>query len=99
MSRSGSEGGADSRCPRCRTPVHRQWVGIVAALYVVADLTPLTPAEQTAVREPNRLIWCLRSTPHTTRRLTWAGRDHPAGCPHPHVTEHRCPPAEPTTLF
>lgn len=99
MSRPGSAGAADSRCPRCRAPVIRQWVGQIAALHVVADLRPLTPSEQAAVREPNRLIWCLRSARHTTRRLTWTGLDHPASCPHPHVTEHRCPPTEPATLF
>ncbi|MFD5509153.1 hypothetical protein ACFWIB_15430 [Streptomyces sp. NPDC127051] len=100
MSRPGSAGADDSRCPRCQAPVLRQLVGNVAALNITADLTPLTPAEQAAVREPNRLIWCLRqASPFTPRRLTWTGRDHPAGCPHPHVTEHRCPPADPTTLF
>ncbi|MYT24603.1 hypothetical protein GTW69_30720 [Streptomyces sp. SID7760] len=99
MNRSGSTGTADSRCPRCRTPVLRQWVGHIAAVHVTADLTPLTPAEQAAVREPNRLIWCLRQTsPFTPRRLAWTGASHPEACPHPHVTEHRCTTA-PTTLF
>ncbi|MFJ3834490.1 hypothetical protein ACIPY6_03115 [Streptomyces sp. NPDC090054] len=99
MSRPGSTGAADSRCPRCRAPILRQLVGRVAALTVTADLTPLSPVQQVEVREPNRLIWCLRSGDHTARRLTWTGRDHPEQCPYPHVTEHRCPPAEPTTLF
>lgn len=98
MARPGSTGAADSRCPRCRAPILRQWVGQVAALHVVADLRPLTPSEQAAVREPNRLIWCLRGGEHTARRLTWTGLGHPAACPHPHVTEHRCNP-EPSTLF
>lgn len=98
MARSGSAGG-NSRCPRCRAPVLAQWVGRIAALYVIADLRPLTPSEQAAAREPNRLIWCLRqASEHTPARLGWTGRDHPANCPHPHVTEHRCT-AEPTTLF
>ncbi|MCX5197193.1 hypothetical protein OOK31_25400 [Streptomyces sp. NBC_00249] len=88
----------DNRCPRCRAPILRQLVGQIAALTVTADLRPLTPSEQAAVREPNRLIWCLRGGEHTARRLTWTGRDHPATCPHPHVTEHRCT-TEPTTLF
>ncbi|MFD3717231.1 hypothetical protein [Streptomyces sp. NPDC058674] len=99
MSRPGSAGTVDSRCPRCRAPILRQLVGTIAALTITADLTPLTPAEQAAVREPNRLIWCLRDREHTARRLTWTGRDHPQQCPFDHVTEHRCPPAEPTTLF
>ncbi|MEV6569972.1 hypothetical protein [Streptomyces sp. NPDC051577] len=99
MSRPGSAGAADSRCPRCRAPILRQWVGQIAALHVTADLTPLTPAEQTAVREPNRLIWCLRQpSEYTAPRLAWTGSLHPAACPHPHVTEHRCN-TESTTLF
>lgn len=96
MARPGSNG---TRCPRCRAPILRQLVGAVAALTVTADLAPLSPSEQATVREPNRLIWCLRqASEHTASRLTWTGRNHPATCPHPHVTEHRCNP-EPTTLF
>jgi hypothetical protein len=98
MRRPGSASGSN-RCARCRAPVLTQWVGQIAALYVVADLRPLTPSEQAEVREPNRLIWCLRGGEHTARRLTWTGTGHPATCPHPHVTEHRCPPAAATTLF
>ncbi|WP_369778866.1 hypothetical protein [Streptomyces sp. R33] len=98
MSRPGSAGADDSRCPRCRAPILRQLVGRIAALTVTADLTPLTPSQQAELREPNRLIWCLRGGDHTTRRLAWTGRDHPANCPHPHVTEHRCT-TEPDTLF
>lgn len=97
MTRPGSAS-STTHCKRCRAPVLTQWVGQIAALHITADLQPLTPAEQTAVREPNRLIWCLRGGEHTTRRLTWTGRDHPATCPWPHVTEHRCT-TEPTTLF
>ncbi|MFG2976253.1 hypothetical protein ACGFYY_25135 [Streptomyces sp. NPDC048331] len=96
---TGPGSASSTRCVRCRAPVHREWVGRIAALHVIADLTPLTPAEQTAVREPNRLIWCLRqASPYTPAHLAWTGRDHPAGCPFDHVTEHRCT-AEPTTLF
>ncbi len=95
--RAARRGG--TRCPTCRAPVLRQLVGDRAALTVTADLTPLTPAQQTAVREPNRLIWCLKDPPHGTPRLTWIGNWHPAGCTHDHVTEHRCPPQQPTTLF
>lgn len=100
MARPGSTRRTDNRCPNCRAPILRQLVGRIAAITVTADLWPLTPSEQAAVREPNRLIWCLRqASEHLPARLTWTGRDHPAQCPHPHVTEHRCPPAEPTTLF
>ncbi|WKD36548.1 hypothetical protein [Streptomyces xanthophaeus] len=98
MARPGSAG-ADSRCPRCRAPVLTQWVGQIAALNITADLQPLTPSEQAAVREPNRLIWCLRQpSEFTSPRLAWTGSLHPATCPHPHVTEHRCT-TEPDTLF
>ena len=86
-----------TRCPRCGAPTLRQTVGRVAALTVTADLRPLTPAEQAAVREPNRLIWCLYQLPGLPPRLRWTGPGHPADCPHPHVTEHRCPHA--ATLF
>jgi hypothetical protein len=97
---AGRASGSSTRCSSCSAPVLRQLVGHVAALDVTADLTPLTPAEQAQVREPNRLIWCLyQASPHTPPRLRWTGTGHPAGCPHPHVTEHRCPPADPTTLF
>ena len=97
MARHGRTSG-EHRCPSCRARVFTQLVGRTAALNVTADLEPLTPAEQDQARTPNRLIWCLyRAGPHT--RLRWTGPHHPANCPHQHVTEHQCPPAEPTTLF
>ncbi|MFC8267769.1 hypothetical protein ACFUIZ_18860 [Streptomyces cinereoruber] len=100
MSRPRTTGAVDSRCPSCAAPVLTQWVGTVAALKVTADLTPLSPAEQDVVREPNRLVWCLyRASAHSPPRLRWCTASHPPACGHPHVTEHRCPPAEPTTLF
>ncbi|MFJ5675018.1 hypothetical protein [Streptomyces sp. NPDC093097] len=80
-----------ARCPPCRAPVLRQLVGDTAALTVTADLRPLTPAEQTTVRAPNRLIWCLVQRPHTSPRLRWIDAHHPARCPYQHVTEHACP--------
>jgi len=98
MSRPGSTRRTETRCPHCRAPILRQLVGRIAALTVTADLTPLSPEQQAAVREPNRLIWCLRGGDHTAHRLTWTGAGHPATCPHPHVTEHRCT-TEPDTLF
>ncbi|APY88209.1 hypothetical protein DCW30_05680 [Streptomyces alfalfae] len=86
------------RCPACRAPTLRQLVGNRAALTVTADLTPLTPEQQNAVREPNRLIWCLRTNQLGIRRLVWLDAWHPPDCPHDHVTDHICPP-DPTTLF
>lgn len=88
-----------TRCPSCRARILTQLVGRTAALNVTADLTPLTATQQAELREPNRLIWCLVTTPLGAPRLRWTGSLHPADCPHTHVTEHRCQPAEPTTLF
>lgn len=100
MAGRGRQRGDDSRCAACSAPILTQWVGHVAAVKVTAELRPLTPAEQAAARTPNRLIWCLyRISEHTPARLRWITTDHSATCPHPHVAEHDCPGAEPTTLF
>lgn len=89
----------DYECAACGAPVHRQWVGRVAALRVTADMVALTADEQQAARTPNRLIWCYRrASDHTPADLRSIGPLHPADCPHPHVAEHHCNP-EPTTLF
>lgn len=90
-------GGDDSRCRSCGAPTLRQTVGTAAALTVTADLQPLTPQQQAETREPNRLIWCLVTIAGLPPRLRWTGPHHPRDCPHPHVTEHRCPHA--ATLF
>lgn len=93
-------GGTPSRrCPACRAPIHREVVGHRAALTVTTDLTPLTPAEQAELRASDRLIWCLRTNQLGIHRLVWLTAWHPPDCPHPHVTDHICPPADPTTLF
>ena len=99
MAGARARGSADSRCPACRAPVIKQLVGDRAALDVTADLTPLTPRQQAELREPNRLIWCLRTNAFGARRLLWLDPWHPPDCPRgDHVIEHRCT-AEPTTLF
>lgn len=86
-----------TRCPSCRASILRQEVG---PLPVVADLTPLTPEQQTAARkDPNRLVWCLPATRWTERRLRWISPSvHPADCPNDHVACHRCPPP-PSRIF
>lgn len=99
MTRGSRQGGDDSRCPACSAPVLTQLVGTRAALTVTADLRPLTPAQQAAARTPHRLIWCLKTSPHTTPRLRWTDPWHPPDCAYPHLTDHQCPPAQPTTLF
>lgn len=76
------------RC-RCGRPVLRQLVGNRAALDVTADADPMPAAEAAALREPNRLDWCLRHTKHGID-LRWVDRFHPANCPHPHVIDHTC---------
>lgn len=96
-----TRGGSPQRCPSCGAPVITQLVGQRAALKVTADLTPLTPEQQRQLREPNRLIFCLRTNSLGHQHLTWLDPWHPPDCPHGriHVAEHRCPPADPTTLF
>jgi hypothetical protein len=95
--RAAAPGGTHTSCPGCRAPIHRQ---TVEALRVTADLTGITPAEETAVRtDPNRLTWCLHPTAAGPARLRWIYPWHPPDCPHPHVPCHRCPPTEPDALF
>ncbi|MFF1498676.1 hypothetical protein ACFVZR_02060 [Streptomyces sp. NPDC058316] len=68
----------------------RQLVGRRAALDVTADDTRYTAAAAEALREPNRLDWCLRTTKHGPD-LRWADcHHHAATCPHEHVVDHEC---------
>ncbi|MGH3587670.1 MAG: hypothetical protein ACRDQ0_15250 [Pseudonocardia sp.] len=95
--RAAAHGTGNGRCPTCRALVLHQ---LVEVLTVTADPRPLTPAEQETLRGPNRLIWC--APPSRTGgppRLRWIYRSHPPDCPHPHLADHHCPPADPTTLF
>jgi hypothetical protein len=69
--------------------VIRQLVGRSAALDVVADEQQLTAAEAAALREPNRLDWCVRVTKQGPD-MRWPGSTHPKDCPHPHVIDHQC---------
>lgn len=99
MAGRASRSRTESRCRSCRAPILAQLVGDRAALNVTAALNPLTPEQQATTRAPNRLIWCLLTTALAAPRLRWTGRWHPTDCPHPHVTEHQCPPRQPDTLF
>ncbi|MFF9088611.1 hypothetical protein ACF1BE_19705 [Streptomyces sp. NPDC014991] len=94
--RPSSSGGARQVRCRCGRPVLRQLVGLRAALDVTADAGPLTAAAAAALREPNRLDWCVR-TRKDGPDLAWVDRSHPADCPRPHVIDHQCtaPPAGP----
>lgn len=86
----GARSGARrTRCPRCAGRVIRQLVGRNAALDVVADDEQMTGAAAAALREPNRLDWCVRTT-RDGLDLRWPGSGHAADCPHPHVVDHVC---------
>jgi hypothetical protein len=68
--------------------VLRQEVGHRAALKVTADAEPIPLAEALALREPNRLVWCLAVRHSGGAELRWRCRHD---CGHGHVIEHRCP--------
>jgi hypothetical protein len=95
-------GGADSRrsaagaraCERCGTPVITQLVGHRAALKATADAEPIPLDQALALREPNRLAWCLAPLRSGGAELRWL---HTAGarCGLEHVIDHRCPPGTP----
>jgi hypothetical protein len=70
-------------------------VGQRAALDVTADAEPMPAAAAAALREPNRLDWCLRTSKAGTV-LAWADCHRRTGeCDRPHVIDHQCtaPPA------
>lgn len=92
-------GGADSRrpaagprpCERCGAPVLKQLVGHRAALNVIADAEPIPLNQALALREPNRLVWCLARLRNGDLELRWRCRNL-RPCSHEAVIEHRCPP-------
>lgn len=93
--RPDSSGGARRVRCRCGRTVLRQLVGLRAALDVTADAEPMSAAAAAALREPNRLDWCLRET-KAGLTLLWADcRQRSAECTRPHVIDHQCttPPA------
>lgn len=111
MAGAWSRGGADSRrsaagprpCAHCNTPVLTQLVGHTAALKATVDLPPADegrpypPALAASTCED--LVWCLPRQGLRPLRLRWTSGRHPPDCLHQHLTTHRCPPAEPSTLF
>jgi hypothetical protein len=77
------------RC-RCGRTVLRQLVGNRAALDVTADAEPMPAARAAALREPNRLDWCVRATGGGSV-LMWADcHRRAAACDRPHVIDHQC---------
>jgi hypothetical protein len=81
--------GAKARtCEQCGTAVLRQLVGHRAALKVTADAISLPAAEALALREPNRLVWCVAELRGGGVELRWRCR---TACEHGAVIEHRCP--------
>lgn len=86
---SSSGGARRVRC-RCGRTVLRQLVGNRAALDVTADADPLTATAAAALREPNRLDWCVRTTGGGPV-LMWADcHRRTADCDRPHVIDHQC---------
>ncbi|MGW8719642.1 hypothetical protein ACWGNR_10075 [Streptomyces althioticus] len=75
-------------CAHCGAPVITQLVGQSAALNVTADTTPIPRKEAMAMREPNRLVWCLAVRRSGDLELLWRCR---TACGHGAVLEHRCP--------
>ncbi|WP_171108641.1 MULTISPECIES: hypothetical protein [unclassified Streptomyces] len=98
-----TRGGSPQRCPSCGAPTLTQWVGDTAALQAVVDLPPADEtrpyAPAAAQATPHDLVWCLPRLPYRALRLRWTSGRHPPNCPHQHLLTHRCPPAEPTTIF
>ena len=92
--------GDGSRCPACGAPLLRQWVGHVAALQACVDLPPADEprpyAPAFAASTAGDLVWCLPRQRFRPVRLRWTTGRHPPGCPHQHLTTHKCPP---TRLF
>ncbi|MEW1867008.1 hypothetical protein AB0420_02220 [Streptomyces caelestis] len=92
----GSRGGARRVRCRCGRTVLRQLVGNRAALDVTADADLMPAAAAAALREPNRLDWCVRRGRDGVE-LLWADCRRRAGeCDRPHVIDHQCtapPPA------
>ncbi|MCT9139047.1 hypothetical protein [Streptomyces violarus] len=86
----GSSGGARRVRCRCGRTVLQQLVGNRAALNVIADADQLTAAAAAALREPNRLDWCVR-TGRNGIELLWADCHRRNGeCDRPHVIDHKC---------
>lgn len=95
MTRKASTSGASRRsCDRCGAAVLRQEVGRMAALKVTADAGPIPLARALALKEPNRLVWCLVRLRSGDVELRWRCCARRA-CGHEVVIEHRCPVGAP----
>lgn len=79
-------------CPRCRQPVLRALVGVVAAVDVRADPYPLSLRQEITARLEGRLTYCLRLHRLLKPRLIHRGPEHiRAGrCTHIVVADHHC---------
>jgi len=86
--KASTSGASRRSCDRCGAAVLRQEVGHRAALKVIAD-ADLIPREQAmALREPNRLVWCVAVLHGGVADLRWRCWHD---CTHGAVIEHRCP--------
>ncbi|MFI5809283.1 hypothetical protein [Streptomyces sp. NPDC051561] len=95
---AGRSGARRARCPRCAAPVLRQLVGRTAALSVVADAEQMSAAAAGALREPDRLDWCVYETRDGVD-LRWAScHTRSTPCARRHAIDHQCigptPPAD-----
>jgi hypothetical protein len=59
-------------------------------LKVTADAEPIPLDRALALREPNRLVWCLARLRSGDVELRWRCRGR-LPCGHDVVIEHRCP--------
>jgi hypothetical protein len=88
--RASTSGASQRSCGLCGAAVLRQEVGHRAALKVTADAEPIPLERALAMREPNRLVWCLARLRSGDVELRWrCGARKPCG--HDVVIEHRCP--------
>lgn len=90
MTHAQQRGASRRSCDRCGASVLRQEVGHRAALKVTADAEPIPLDRALALREPNRLVWCVAGLHDGGLELRWrchTGRP----CAHAVVIEHRCP--------
>lgn len=90
-----TQGASRRSCDRCGAAVLRQEVGHNAALKVTADAEPLPLDQALALREPNRLVWCLARLRSGAVELRWRCRGLRRPCGHDAVIEHRCPAGTP----
>jgi hypothetical protein len=81
-------------CPGCDAPVLLARAGRIAALDVIADVTPVDTVTEARVLATGRLTWHLVLGALGTQRITWRTRTQIRAGPskHPVIADHVCPP-------